>query len=465
MRRILLAVIPALLALPQPALADTDQLPRLQPAKAQTLVVDARKGRDSNPGSAGRPLRSVTAAWARIPQARALKRPVRILVRPGRYGAKALPNYWESRWGTQKAPIVIAAARRGTVSFAAVNLFDLRWVAFEGITFADHNDLFHCERCRHVLLTHSRLTGSPAELHENVKVNQSQHIGITDNEISGADDNAIDFVAVQYARITGNVIERANDWCAYVKGGSAFVLVAHNRIRRCGTGGFTAGQGTGLQFMTAPFTRYEAYGIDVLDNTITDTEGAGIGVNGGYDVVVARNHLWNVGSRSHWLEVGFGSRSCDGQPGDEGRERCRQNLAAGGWGTTRVDDGTNYVRIPNRHVWLVGNVIDNPAAQGDQLFSIAAPFDGVEQDGSGLAGVRADDDLTIAGNLIAGRDLPVGGEDCAVCPGLAGANALSAGPGLYVAPETGDLRLRPGIAEPAPALPALSWDDAGGPRP
>ncbi len=54
--------------------------------------------------------------------------------------------------------------------------------------------------------------------------------------ISGADDNAIDFVAVQYARITGNTIERANDWCAYVKGGSAFVLVARNRIRDCGTG-------------------------------------------------------------------------------------------------------------------------------------------------------------------------------------------------------------------------------------
>ena len=451
--------------LPQAARADTDQVPRLTSPHARTLVVDAKRGRDSNPGTTRRPLKSVAAAWQRIPQARALERPVRILVRPGRYGARALPNYWESRWGTRKAPIVVTAARRGTVTFGSVNLFDLRWVAFDGITFSDHNDLFHCELCQHVLLTRSRLTGSASELHENVKVNQSQHIAITDNVISGADDNAIDFVAVQYARITGNTIERANDWCAYVKGGSAFVLVARNRIRDCGTGGFTAGQGTGLQFMTAPFIRYEAYGIDVLDNVITDIQGAGIGVNGGYNVVVARNHLWNVGSRSHWLEVGFGSRSCDGGPGDEGRERCGRNLDAGGWGTTRVDDGTNYVRIPNRHVWLLGNVIDNPGAQGDQLFSIAGPFEGPEQDGSGLGGVRADDDLTIAGNLIAGRDLPTGSEDCAVCPGLAASNTLSAGPGLYVAPENGDLRLRPGIAEPAPALPALSWDDSGGPRP
>ena len=24
-----------------------------------------------------------------------------------------------------------------------------------------------------------------------------------------------------------------------------------------------------------------------------------------------------------------------------------------------VDDGTNFVRIPNRHVWVLGNVIDS----------------------------------------------------------------------------------------------------------
>jgi hypothetical protein len=300
-----------------------------------------------------------------------------------------------------------------------------------------------------------------------VKVNQSQHVAITNNVISGADDNAIDFVAVQYARVTGNTIENAGDWCAYAKGGSAFVLVARNRIRHCGTGGFTAGQGTGLQFMTAPFIRYEAYGIEVLDNQISDTEGAGVGVNGGYDVVVARNRMWNVGARSHWIEIGFGSRSCDGQPGDDGRERCAQNLDAGGWGTTRVDDGTNYVRIPDRHVWVLGNVIDNPRAQGDQLFSIAEPFSGADQDGSGLGDVRADDDLHIAGNLIAGRGLPTGTEACAAddCAAIADRNELAARPGLFVAPDRGDLRLRAGYSAPAPVLPAVGWSDAGGVAP
>lgn len=444
------------LALPQPASADTGELPSLKQQGARTFVVDSRRGRDANRGSARSPLRTVTAAWQRIPEATTLTRPVRILVRPGRYPARALPNYWESRWGSETAPIVIAAERRGTVRFGNVNLYDLRWVAFSGITFSDRTDLFHCERCQHVLLTRSRLVGSPDELHENVKINQSRHIGITHSTISGAGDNALDFVAVHHARVTHNVIERANDWCAYAKGGSASVLVADNRIRRCGTGGFTAGQGTGFQFMVAPFLRYEAYGVDVLDNRITDVEGAGIGVNGGYDVVVARNRMWNVGARSHWLEVGYGGRSCDGMPGDEGRERCEQHLDGGGWGTTRVDDGTNYVRIPNRHVWILGNVIDNPRRHGDQLFSIAGPFSDEAQDASGLGAVRADDELHIAGNLIAGRGLPDGVDECAApdCAELAARNELSAPPGIFRAPERDDLRLRPGYRDPAPEFPA-----------
>jgi hypothetical protein len=455
------------LAAPSPALADTDQIPSLTPQGARTLVVDIRHGADRNPGTSKRPLRTVAAAWQHIPQAKALSRPVRILVRPGRYGAKALPNYWESRWGTARAPIVVKAGRPGKVSFASVNLYDLRWVAFTGITFTDRFDLFHCELCRHVLLDHSRLTGSPRDLHENVKVNQSQHIAITGNVISGADDNAIDFVSVQYARVTGNTIEHANDWCAYAKGGSAFVLVARNRIRHCGTGGFTAGQGTGFQFMTDPFIRYEAYGIEVLDNRISDVAGAAVGVNGGFNVVIARNRMWDVGTRSHSIEVGYGSRSCDGQPGDTDRDRCAQNLDLGGWGTTRVDDGTNYVRIPDRHVWVLGNVIDNPRRQGDQLFSIAGPFSGPEQDGSGLGEVRADDDLHVAGNLIAGRGLPTGTDECDAedCRAIGSRNTLDARPGLFRAALRGDLRMAPGLTAPAPALPALTWEDAGGVRP
>ena len=257
-----------------------------------------------------------------------------------------------------------------------MNLFDLRWVAFDGITFTDRFDLFHCERCQHVLLTRSRLAGSPSELHENVKINQSQHIGITDSVISGADDNAIDFVAVQYARITGNVIERANDWCAYAKGGSAFVTVARNRIRDCGTGGFTAGQGTGLQFMTAPFIRYEAYDIDVLDNLISDIEGAGIGVNGGYNVVVARNRMWDVGIALA-LDRGRLRLALVRRPA---RRRGPRALRAEPRRRRLGNDARRrrHQLRPHPQPARVGprQRDRQPAGQGDQLFSIAAPFGG-----------------------------------------------------------------------------------------
>ena len=47
-----------------------------------------------------------------------------------------------------------------------------------------------------------------------------------DSRIEGAGDNALDFVAVNRATIERNVIADAGDWCAYVKGGSAGIVVA-----------------------------------------------------------------------------------------------------------------------------------------------------------------------------------------------------------------------------------------------
>jgi hypothetical protein len=79
-----LTLFMAALAVPASALADTDQIPVLSPSGAKTIVVDAHRGRDGNPGTARRPVRTVTAAWQRIPQAQTLVHPIRIVVRPGR---------------------------------------------------------------------------------------------------------------------------------------------------------------------------------------------------------------------------------------------------------------------------------------------------------------------------------------------------------------------------------------------
>lgn len=449
-------------------------------AQQQTIWVDPARGDDGASGSSrGAAVRTLAEAWRRIPQGTPLTEGVRIAILPGRLTVEMVPNYLESRYGTADAPITIeAAGKRGSVTMASLNVYDVRYLTLRGVRIqASGGDGFHCEKCDHVTIENSIIRGAPrdsGEVGDLVKVNQSQHMAILRSDVSGAGDNAIDFVSVQHGQIIGNRIHDAGDWCAYVKGGSAYVEVIGNEIYDCGTGGFTAGQGTGFQFMTPPWLQYEAYGITIANNFVHDTEGAGLGVNGGYDILLAHNTLMRVGQRSHVAEFVAGGRSCDGQPGDEGRERCGEYLRAGGWGTTAVDSGENYVRIPNRHVAFVNNLIVNPNGQGSQWeqFALPGPYSGPGQAGSGAPNpARFDDDLLIAGNLIWNGpvDHPLGIGDASGCQPsnptcnerqLRAANAINrinpvlARNGRPTPAAIGALQ---GIAV---AIPAMGWSDA-----
>jgi len=76
--------------------------------------------------------------------------------------------------------------------------------------------------------------------------------------------------------------------------------------------------------MTPPFTHYGASSVLIEQDSVRDTEGAAFGVNGAANVLIRRNIATRIGARLHVLEVGYGSRSCDGGPdhslglGDEG---------------------------------------------------------------------------------------------------------------------------------------------------
>ena len=417
------------------------------------IWVDPKRGRDGASGaSRASALRTVSAAWRRIPEGTELRETgYRILLAPGRYRAADVPVYWERRYGTREAPVVVAAAGGpGTVRLPALNLFDVRYFYIEGVTVsARGGDVVHCERCDHLLIRRSRLAGR-GEAAETLKVNQSQHVYVERSDVFGAADNAIDFVAVQHGHLLANRIHHAADWCAYAKGGSADIRVSGNEIYACGTGGFSAGQGTGLQFMTPPWLNYEAYDVDVTDNFVHDTQGAGLGVNGGTRILVAHNTLYRVGRRSHTLEVVFGARSCDGRPGDHGRERCRSHIEAGGWGTTAVDDGNNYVRIPNRDVWVLNNLIHNPPGhpRAGQVFTIFGSYDSAAQRASsGPSPARADDGLQIRGNFVLngrGRTPPGlggAGSGCSASHPTCNAGRLRA--------ENVFARSRAGFADPA----------------
>ncbi len=428
------------------------------------LWVDPVQGDDAADGaSRSTALRTVDAAWQRVPAGTELTTGYRILLAPGTYPVEGSVNYWEDRHGTAAAPIVLEAADgpHTAVFQADLNVFDVSHFAVLGVDIVREGDAFHCERCDHVLLRDVELDGGTAA-HETVKVNQSQHVYIERAEIHGADDNAIDFVAVQHGHVIDSEIHHAVDWCIYTKGGSADLVIAGNDVHDCGTGGISAGQGTGFEFMSAPWLQYEAYGIQIVDNVVHGVEGAGLGVNGGYGILLAHNTLYSTGSRSHVVEFVLGRRGCDGDA-----ERCTTHHEAGGWGLA----GPEEQYIPNRHVWFYDNLIVNPdgAPSQWQHFQIGGPVE--PPAGSGVPSPAvADDDLRIVGNVVWNGpvDHALGtGDGCTDANPTCSAAQLTADNSINTIrpeladPGASDFRLTDAgrAALPTPvAVPDLVWD-------
>ena len=435
----------------------------------QDIWVDPVAGDDGNDGATrATALRTIRAAWNRIPAGVALSTTgYRLQLVAGDYPEGSFPHYWEARHGTAQFPIILHAVDgpRTARLLGNLNVFDVRYFYLLGLAVVNAGDVFHCEQCRYVLIRDAHLDGGARLAHETVKVNQSQHIYIESSDIHGAGDNPLDFVAVQYGHLLRNRIHDGGDWCAYVKGGSAYLNVEGNEFFNCGTGGFTAGQGTGFEFMTAPWLHYEAYAIRVVNNVIHDTEGAGLGVNGGYQILMAYNTLYRVGARSHLLEAVFGLRSCDGDG-----PACAARLAQGGWGSAQIGSAGEQP-IPNRDVIFANNVILNPADAPSQWQHLAVYAPRTPAAGTNIpAPATTDDHLRFVGNVIwngpSEHPLGVGeGEGCAASnptcnvTQLRAANAINTVAPRLVDPAGGDYRLANPEELPAPvAIPAfLAW--------
>ncbi|MBI4836551.1 MAG: S-layer homology domain-containing protein [Candidatus Abawacabacteria bacterium] len=371
----------------------------------QDLWVDSRNGNNENDGSRNQPKATIAGAWREIPEGRALSiTGYRINVLSDDNNTDAI--WLENRIGTGQFPIIIQSATSEKRLVPPLNIFNSKYVYVLGIkTVGNGGDLFHCEKCDYLLLRDSIIEGRNRGPQEAVKINQSQHVYLENNDISGAHDNAIDLVAVQYGHISGNKVHDAEDWCAYTKGGSAYFVVEGNEFYDCGTGGFTAGQGTGIEYMTPPWVHYEAYDIKVYNNVIHDTEGAGLGVNGGFNILLAYNTLYRVGSRSHGIEVVFGGHTCDGETAG-----CNRTLAAGGWGSLSEE-----VFIGNKNVYIYNNILYNPAGYQSQWqhFAIYEPRNNPTSS-QGPRTAVTDDNLQIKGNIIwnGPSDLSLGLEAC-----------------------------------------------------
>jgi hypothetical protein len=439
--------------------------------------VDPVNGDDSRSGvSRDQALRTINAAWNRIPQGAPLTGSgYRIRLSAGDYPDGDFPTYWESRYGSANFPIILQSADApGSAHLHGfVDVFDTRYLYLLDLTIATEGDVFHCERCDHLLMRGVTVDGgSQHNAHETVKINQSQYIYIEASDISNAYENAVDMVATQYGHITGNRLHDGDDWCIYLKGGSAYFRIEGNEIYNCGTGGFTAGQGSGFDYLVSPWLHYEAYDIKFINNIIHDTQGAGMGVNGGYNILLAYNTLFRVGANSHVIEVVFGSRSCDEDAG-----RCAANLSAGGWGTSRV--GAEGEPIPNRNVFIYNNIIYNPPGYQSQWqhFTIMGPRTPLA--GSNIPSpALTDANLQIRGNMIwnGSADMPLGIEDASqgcqnsnpTCNAaqLRADNAINTIQPQLVDPDGGDFRPVAGgnvFGVNTYPIPDFGWEDVPAP--
>jgi len=433
--------------------------------------VDPAAGSDQADGaSRSTALRTLTEAWRRIPANAPLTTGVRINLAAGTYAPEAVPVYWERRLGTRDAPVLLRAADgAGTARLPTVNVFGCTHLHFDGLhVSARGGDVLHFEACTHVLLKNTTVQGlgeiaTYAVPQEALKVNQCQHVYVENCDISGAWDNAVDFVAVQYGHVVGSRIHRAGDWAMYAKGGSAHLTVAGNEFFDAGTGGFTAGQGTGFEFMVAPWLRHEAAHVTFTDNVIHDVEGAGMGVNGGFEILMARNVLYRVGARSHVFEAVHGLRSCDGDVAT-----CTRLLAAGGWGTAVPG---REEPIPNENVFVVGNVVLNPDGHVSRWQHLAVAAPRAPSPGSNIPSpARADVGLVLRGNVIwngpaahaLGVEVPMLADD------IRAHNAINTLRPRLMDPDRGDYRLAPDFLMPpvgnVPGMPPLpAPPTAGGP--
>ena len=436
--------------------------------------VDPVYGDDARSGeSREQALLTITEAWNRIPQGTPLTGSgYRILLAAGDYPDSSFPLYWEARYGTFEFPIIIQSADGPGLArlLGFVNVFDTRYLYLLDLAFATEGDVFHCEQCNHLLMRGASMDGgSGHQAHETVKINQSQYIYIENSDIFNTYENAIDFVAVQYGHITGNRLHDADDWCIYLKGGSAYFRIEGNEIYNCGTGGFSAGQGTGFEYMVSPWLHYEAYEIRFVNNLVHDTQGAGMGVNGGYNILLAYNTLYRVGVNSHAIEVVFGARSCDGD-----LPRCTANLAARGWGTTVT--GAEGEPIPDRNIFIYNNIIYNPPGTNSQWQHLAIFGPRSPSPGSNIPSPAVTDaNLHIRGNLIwnGGQEMPLGIEDpsqgcqdanpaCNAAQLLA-ENTINTVEPQLVDPANGDFHPTPEgnvFSVPTYAIPDFGWDDA-----
>ncbi len=344
------------------------------------IWVDPVNGSDTagNGSARGRAYRTIDRAWADVPaQTRFATTGYRLMLCAGTYADDR--SWMEHRYGTYDFPLVLEAADGPGTAVIAYDMqfFSCDFVYLRGLVFepANGGDGLHLDSCEYVLIRDCAIRGGPGTQRlgrEGLKANQCEYLYVEDSEIANAYGNALDYMCCHYGHIRGCRIHDADDWTAYVKGGSSDFLIEGNEFYNGGTGGFTAGQGAGSEFLTAPWIHHQASNIRFVNNVVRDCDGAGFGVNGGRNILFAYNTLYRVGARSHGIEVTFGNNSLDGAAE---APIAQTYLEWGGWTHTSTSGDQ---RIPNQNVYIYNNILYNPPPYQSewQHFEFTGPWDG-----------------------------------------------------------------------------------------
>ena len=375
------------------------------------IWVDPALGNDAHSGTGrGTALRTLAAAWTRIPASVPLTHAYRILLAGGDYPETSMPssNWFELRQGDYSHPVVFQAADGPhTARIHAYLTFDhcsyLYLINLDFVTdpgYGGGSNVLHYSFDDHMLLRGCVLNGFDGAIkqpQETLKVNQAQYMYIEDCDISNAFWMGIDYVSVQYGHIQGNKVHDTDNDCLMVKGGSAYLRIEGNEVYNCQQCGLVAGQGTTFGFMVSPWLHYEVYDTKFVNNIVHDIQNAGIAARGAYNVLFANNTFYRVGldpvRGSGMILCSPGGRLCQGD-----LAICLALHNLGGWGQTAVGDEAEC--IPNRNVYIYNNIFYNPP--GSQTlyshFDIFGPR--TPPAGTNIPGpVLSDDNLQIKGNI------------------------------------------------------------------
>jgi hypothetical protein len=448
------------------------------------LWVDPVAGNDNNNGSSRQQaLATIDEAWRRVPSdPTQTGSGYRIQLVRGEYPESSLPSggWMASRHGTYHFPVIVQSTDGPLAAHihGYLNLFDVHYLYLIGLDFVTDpgygggGNVVHVASSDHILVRLCRLNGfdgSTRQPQETFKVNQVQYIYVERSEFAGAFWFSLDYVAVQYGHIQGNRIHDSGDDCLVLKGGTSYIRVEANEIYNAGVIGFTAGQGTGFEFMDSPWLHYEAYDLKFINNVVHDAQNAGMAVRGGYNILLAYNTLYRVGignTGGPMLLAAQGGRSCDGDTSD-----CQARHDVGGWGP--ISGSGEWV--PNQNVYVYNNILYNPAPD----HTMWSHFDihglaTTPPETNIPSPAAADANLQIRGNVVWNGDasMPIGVEDSSQgCQAsnpacneaqLVADNIFNSIEPLLTSPAAGDFSVSPGsniLGLHAYAIPAFQGND------